>query len=57
MVSSNRLEPGVAGGIRATIDTRGKSGHLTKYITVYSNDRITPVHSLSVSLSVVPKAP
>ena len=41
------------GRIRATVDTSGKSGHLRKYITIYTNDRVMPVHTVSVSLYVV----
>jgi len=37
------------------VDTTGKLGQLEKHISVYSNDRVTPVLSLSVTMNVVQK--
>jgi hypothetical protein len=54
VVSSDHLEPGATGQIKATVDTAGRSGRLVKHISVYSNDRTKPVLSLSVSMDVVP---
>ncbi len=53
MVSSDHLKPGAVGRIQATVDTAHKSGHMEKQITVYSNDRIHPMVSLSMTLDVV----
>jgi hypothetical protein len=53
VISSDRLEPGKTGQIKATIETAGRAGHLEKYITVYSNDSINPVVTLSVILDIV----
>jgi len=54
VISSNRLEPGKTGQVKATVDTTGKVGYLVKHVTVYSNDRVTPVLPLTISLDVIP---
>jgi Protein of unknown function (DUF1573) len=54
VVSSTRLEPGAAGQIRVTVETAGRTGYLVKYITVYSNDRVRPVSTLTLSVDVGP---
>lgn len=56
MISSNRLEPGSTGQIKATVDTTGRSGYLVKHVTVYSNDLTTPVRSLTVTLDIIQPA-
>jgi len=55
VISSNRLEPGRVGQINVTVDTAGKAGHLEKHIVVYSNDRTTPVLTLTLTLDIVQK--
>ncbi len=55
MISSNHLEPGSAGQIHVSVDTRGRSGPLAKYITVYSSDRTNPVITLNVTMDIVQK--
>jgi hypothetical protein len=55
VISSNHLEPGAVGQIKADVDTTGKSGHLVKHVSVYSNDRMNPVLSFSLVMDVVQK--
>ena len=55
MISSDHLEPGAVGQIKASVDTTGRSGPLIKHISVYSNDRTNPVLSLSVTMDIVQK--
>jgi len=55
VISSNHLEPGSAGQIHVSVDTRGRSGPLAKYITVYSSDRTNPVITLNVTMDIVQK--
>jgi hypothetical protein len=55
VISSNHLDPGTTGQIKATVDTTGKAGHIEKHIVVYSNDRIMPAFTLSFSMEVVQK--
>ena len=54
MVSSDHLEPGASGQIKATVDIAGRTGRLEKFITVHSNDPVTPDLTLSISLEIVP---
>ncbi len=54
-VSSNHLEPGAVGQIKASVDTRGESGPLLKLISIHSNDSTNPVFSLSMTMEVVRK--
>jgi hypothetical protein len=42
--------------VKVTVDTNKRAGMLVKYITIYSNDRMTPLRTLSLSLNVTPKA-
>jgi len=55
VISSDHLEPGAKGSVRATIDTAGRSGRLEKHITLYSNDRRNPALTLTVSVNIIPK--
>jgi hypothetical protein len=55
MISSDHLEPGTTGKIRAVVDTAGRIGRLEKHITVYSNDKQNPVVTLSLSLDIAQK--
>ncbi len=53
MISSDRLEPGTVGKIKTTVGTAGRTGRLEKYVTVRSNDPVTPALTLSVSMEIV----
>jgi len=55
VISSDHLEPGGVGKVKATVDTANRSGYLTKRVTIYSNDRITPVLSVEMTMDVVKK--
>lgn len=55
MISSNHLDPGAVGQIKADVDTTDKSGHVVKYVSVYSSDRMNPVLSLSLIMDIVQK--
>jgi hypothetical protein len=54
VVSSDRLEPGASGQIKATVETAGRMGRLEKYITVHSNDPVSPALTLSLSVEIEP---
>jgi hypothetical protein len=54
VISSDHLEPGAIGRVKATVSTGNNSGPILKHITIYSNDRTTPVLSVEVALDVVP---
>jgi hypothetical protein len=55
VISSNHLNPGAAGQIKAEVKTAGKNGHVVKHVTIYSNDRMNPVLTLSLILDIVKK--
>ena len=55
MVSSDHLEPGVVGRVKATVDTTNRRGRVEKHVTVYSNDRTKPVLTLSLSMDIIEK--
>jgi hypothetical protein len=55
VVSSDRLEPGVVGQVKATVDTTNRRGRLEKHVTVYSNDRTNPALTLSLSMDIIEK--
>jgi hypothetical protein len=55
VVSASRLDPGINGQIKVTVDTSGLSGHLVRYVSVYSNDRTNPVITLSMVMDVIQK--
>jgi hypothetical protein len=55
VISSDHLNPGTSGQIKASVDTTGKNGPLEKHVSVYSNDRSNPVVSLSLIMDVVQK--
>ena len=55
MISSDHLEPGSVGNIKATVDTANRNGYMTKHVTIYSNDRTTPVLSVEMTMDVVQK--
>lgn len=41
--------------MKVSVDTTGRSGRLTKHVTVYSNDRTTPAFTMTVTLDVAPR--
>jgi hypothetical protein len=55
VISSDHLEPGAVGHVKVTVNTAGKSGPVSKRISIYSNDRTTPVLSVEVSMEVTQK--
>jgi Protein of unknown function (DUF1573) len=52
MASSGRLKPQEKGRINVSVNTKGKSGMLSKAVQVYSNDPNQPVTTLSVVMAV-----
>jgi hypothetical protein len=54
VISSDHLDPGAIGRVKATVATVNGSGPVLKHISVYSNDHITPVLTLEVALDIVP---
>jgi hypothetical protein len=54
VISSDHLDPGAIGRVKATVATVNSSGPVLKHISIYSNDRITPVVSVEVALDIVP---
>ncbi|MDA8433839.1 MAG: c-type cytochrome [Nitrospiraceae bacterium] len=52
MASSSRLKPGERGRIKATVDIRGRTGVITKTVSVRSNDPERPVTLLSLRMSI-----
>ncbi len=54
MISSDHLNPGSKGQIKTTVETTGRTGHLEKFIAVHSNDPLSPILTLSVSMDIVP---
>jgi hypothetical protein len=55
VISSDHLEPGAVGRVQATVNTGSNNGHISKHISIYSNDRIQPVLSVEVTMDVVNK--
>jgi hypothetical protein len=55
VISSDHLDPGVVGRVQATVNTGGNFGRISKHISIYSNDRMTPVLSVEVIMDVVKK--
>jgi hypothetical protein len=53
MASSDRLKPGEQGSIRATLSLNGLRGHVTKQITVRTNDPKRPF--VALILKAVPE--
>lgn len=52
LVSEKTIGPGKEGRIKATFDTRGYSGRLSRYLYVVSNDAENPRRELSVSADI-----
>jgi hypothetical protein len=55
VVSSDHLEPGAVGSVKATVDTTNRRGRVEKHITIFSNDRANPMLTLSLSMDIVEK--
>ena len=55
MISSDHLEAGAVGRVKATVATDNISGPVAKHITIYSNDKDTPALSVEMTLEVVPR--
>lgn len=55
MISSDHLEPGVVGRVQATVNTGNSNGHISKHISIYTNDRTQPVLTVEVTMDVVKK--
>ena len=54
VISSDHLDPGIVGRVKATVATANIIGPSLKHISVYSNDRTTPVLTVEVAIDVVP---
>jgi rhodanese-related sulfurtransferase len=54
-LSTNRLQPGQSGELRAVLDTSGVSG--ARYITVRSNDPVHPTITLYLTGNVIDRQP
>jgi hypothetical protein len=52
VISSDHLDPGAIGRVKVTVTTANISGPVSKHISIYSNDRVTPVLSVEVALNV-----
>jgi hypothetical protein len=53
VISSDHLDPGAVGRVKTTVATVNSSGPVSKHISIYSNDRITPVLTVEVTMDVV----
>jgi cytochrome c553 len=52
VASSSRLKPGERGKINVSVDTRGRTGRISKTIQVYANDPKNPVTKLAVQMYI-----
>ena len=52
VASSSRLGPGERGKINVSVDIRGKTGHISKTVQVYTNDPANPVTKLTVTMYI-----
>ncbi|MHB8883135.1 MAG: c-type cytochrome [Thermodesulfovibrionales bacterium] len=52
MASSSRLKPGDKGRVSMSVDLAGKKGLITKTAQVVTNDPVSPVVTLTVSMQV-----
>jgi hypothetical protein len=58
LISKNRLSPGEKGEIKATFNSKGFQGKVTKLIFVYSNDPVNSLKQLKIAAEVlVPPRP
>ena len=53
MVSNADVPPGGEGKIEVKVSTKGRSGKLTKSITVETDDPVQPIMKLKVSANVI----
>jgi hypothetical protein len=53
VISSDHLEPGAVGQVKATVETTNANGPLSKRVTIYSNDLVTPVVTVEMVMNVV----
>jgi thiosulfate sulfurtransferase len=56
-LATDRLQPGQSVELRAVLDTEGFSGHVARYVTVYSNDPAKPQITLNLVGNVVDRQP
>lgn len=56
LASADQLPPGGEGAIEATVSTRGRSGAITKVVTVETNDPNNPVSRLQIKGEIVVEA-
>jgi hypothetical protein len=56
VISSDHLDPGAVGRVKASVATDNISGPVAKHLTIYSNDRATPALSVEMTLEVVPRS-
>jgi len=52
LVSEKKIAPGREGRIKATFDTRGYSGRMSRYLYIVSNDAENPRRELTVSVDI-----
>jgi hypothetical protein len=52
VVSDKSIAPGREGRIKATFDTRGYSGRMSRYLYIVSNDRENPRRELALSVDI-----
>ena len=52
LISKKEIKPGKSGEIKVTLNTRGYSGNLSKYVYVESNDPSQPTKQLTVMASI-----
>jgi hypothetical protein len=45
----------MSGQLKVSVDTTGKAGVLLKHVSIYSNDRVRPVVTVTVSVDIVQK--
>ena len=43
--------------VRVSVDTTGRSGPLVKHVVIHTNDPVSPIMTLTVTMQIVPKAP
>lgn len=42
--------------MKVSVDTAGRSGYMAKHVTIHSNDRVTPVLPVTVTITVTARA-
>lgn len=56
-LGSSLLKPGEQGTLAVLVDTSGRAGTLTKFVTIETNDRLNPRFSFVLTVDVAPKGP